>query len=235
MALPVVLLLLTQLTAKREHLSGVVLELLAGVAIGIVVPWLGIRLEASRFFKAVGLFQPLSAFAIGLLVLAICYRFSANLFLGTCAAGISISTFSSAVADSFERFGELIAELLKLAALLVFGAMISPNLFRDMSVWDYVFTVLATFAVRPPSVILSLAGTRLTWHEKFIAGWFGPKGFASVVYGLLILQGGQVHLAHVVGLAVVTSVLVFSSTDILIGQWFEQHGMPKSGGGNLDG
>src|SRR5438067_265362 len=84
----------------------------------------GIWQEKSRFFKAVGLFEPLNAFALGLLVLAICYRTGANLFLGAYAAGISVATFSSSVAESFQTFGELIAELLKLSALLVFGAMI---------------------------------------------------------------------------------------------------------------
>jgi NhaP-type Na+/H+ or K+/H+ antiporter len=228
LALPIVVLLLAQLRGQHENVWPVVLELLIGIVIGVGVPWLGIRLEESRLFKAVGIFQPLNAFSLGLLVLAICYGTGANLFLAAFAAGISVATFSTSVAESFQRFGELLAELFKLAALLIFGAMMAPRLFVALSGWDYLFIALATFLIRPPAVLLSLLGTELGWHERLLAGWFGPKGFASVVYGLLILHAGLTHLAHLVGLAVTASIVVFSSTDILLGRWFEAHHVPKS-------
>jgi NhaP-type Na+/H+ or K+/H+ antiporter len=228
LALPIVLLLLAKLSGGGQHLADIAYELLLGIAIGVVIPWLGIRLERTRFFKAVGLFEPLNAFAIGLLVLAICYRTGANLFLGAYAAGISVASFSSSVAQAFERFGELIAELLKLAALMIFGAVIAPELFASLSGRDYVFILLATFAVRPVAVVLSLLGTELSWREMLLAGWFGPKGFASVVYSLLILQAGMSHLAHLVGLAVAASIVVYSSTDVLVGRWFRDRHVAES-------
>ncbi len=77
---------------------------------------------------------------------------------------------------------------------------------------------------------MSLVGTELHWRERLLAGWFGPKGFASVVYGLLILQAGVPHLAHLVGMAVTASIVVFSSTDILVGRWFESHHVAHSAG-----
>jgi sodium/hydrogen antiporter len=228
LALPVVLLLLAHSGGKGEDLEQIIMELLLGIGIGIGIPWLGIRLEQSRFFKAVGLYQPLNAFALGLLVLAICYRTGANVFLGAYASGISMATFGSSTVESFQAFGEFIAELFKLAALLIFGAMIAPRFFTSLSGWDYLFIVLATFVVRLPAIAVSLIGTELTWTERMLAGWFGPKGFASVVYGLLILQAGLTHPAHLVGLAVTASIVIFSSTDILVGRWFEAHHVRES-------
>lgn len=227
-ALPIVLVLLSRLNGKGESLPEVAIELLLGIAIGSIIPWLGIRLEQIHFFKAVGLFRPLNAFALGLLVLATCYRTGANLFLAAYAAGISLASFGGDFVQSFHRFGELLAELFKLAAILVFGVMIAPRFFEVLSAGDFVFIFVATFAIRPPAVVLSLIRTELTWHERVLAGWFGPKGFASVVYGLLILQAGLTHLAHLVGLAVTASIVVFSSTDMLVGRWFEKHHVRKS-------
>jgi len=228
LALPIVLLLLAKMNGRAGGVLQLTGQLVLGVAVGIVVPWLGIQLEQTRFFKAVGLFQPLNAFALGLLVMAICYTTNANLFLGAYAAGITLATCGSSAVASFQEFGELIAELFKLSALLVFGAILAPGFFVALSGWEYLFIVLAVFAVRPPSVLLSLTRTELTTRERLVAGWFGPKGFASVVYGLLILRAGVTNLAHLVGLGVAASIIVFSSTDMLVGRWFESHSVPKS-------
>ena len=50
--------------------------------------------------------------------------------------------------------------------------------------------MLALILVRPVTLWLSLLGSRLPWREKAAVAWFGPKGFASVVYGLLVLESG---------------------------------------------
>ena len=221
LALPLVLLSIAGVTNGGDDMPLIVEELLAGIAIGIFIPWLGIRLEASRFFKAAGLYEPLNAFAIGLLVMAICYVTGANLFFGAYAAGLSVATFSASVAESFRHFGELVAELLKLLALVVFGGMVAVNFFALLPGREYLFILIATFAVRPVVMAISLSGSALQWRERLVAGWFGPKGFASVVYGLLILQAGLSRLAHLVGLAVAASIVIFSSTDILVGRWFQ--------------
>ncbi len=169
---------------------------------------------------------------MGLLVLAVSLRTGANMFLAAFAAGISVVSFSQSVAESFQRFGELVTELLKLAALFVFGALIAPRFFTPLHWLEYVFIALALFAVRPAAIWVALQGSRIGRHETLTVGWFGPKGFASVVYGLLILQAALPHLAHLVGLAVAGSIVVYSSTDILVGRWFKRRASapsPESG------
>ena len=186
LALPVVILLLSHLEGRGGATGSSLLELLLGIAFGVFIPWIIIALQGSRFLNAVGLFQPLNAFAIGVLVLAACYRFQANVFLGAFAAGITVATVSKEAAEAFQRFGELVSELLKLLALLLFGAAIAPNFFAALSGWDYAFVLLATFAVRPLALALVMFRTELSRREVVVIGWFGPKGFASVVYGLLV-------------------------------------------------
>ena len=222
LALPLVVLLLSVVSGRGQRPALVIWNLVFGVLIGVAIPWIGIRLEESRFFEAVGLFQPLNAFALGLLVLAVAYATGANLFLAAFAAGVSVASFSASVKESFERFGELIAELLKLAAVFVFGALIAPHFFQVLPFWSYVFVGLAVFAVRPIAIWLALARTELDRHEILTVGWFGPKGFASVVYGLMILAAGNSWAAHLIALAIAASIVVYSSSDILIGRWFQK-------------
>jgi NhaP-type Na+/H+ or K+/H+ antiporter len=61
--------------------------------------------------------------------------------------------------------------------------------------------------------------------------WFGPKGFASVVYGLLVLEsqiGAADKIFHLVALTIVLSILAHSSTDIVVARAFdEEHEIPQ--------
>jgi NhaP-type Na+/H+ or K+/H+ antiporter len=125
---------------------------------------------------------------------------------------------------AFESLGESLAELSKFAALLVFGALLTPSLFGDLPFGGYVAVVLAIVAVRPLSLLGSLAGTGIDRREKLTAAWFGPKGFASVVYGLLVLQSGipQGKQAYtLIAVCIAFSIVAHSSTDVPIARLFD--------------
>lgn len=225
LALPIVVVLLA--AAGGGEIDGAELagELALGVGIGIVVPWAAIALERTSVFAAAGTYQPLGVFAIGLLVLGLSLLTHANLFLAAFAAGITVATIAPEMRDAFRGFGELVTELLKLAALLVFGALISPAFLAETPASGYVFAVLAIVAVRPLSIVLALAGGRLGWRELGAAAWFGPKGFASVVYGLLVLGSGIARadeLFHLIAIVIALSILAHSSTDVLVARLFRE-------------
>lgn len=226
LALPPLLVLLSMVGPHKDPWFHIVEEMLLGIAIGVVVPWGAIRLEKSRLFAAAESYKPLHAFAIGLLVLGLCYATKANLFLAACSAGITVATLAPEARDSFHGFGELVTELLKLAALLVFALVIAPSFFTLIG-WRYiVFVFVAVFLVRLLVFQFALIPSDLTRREKLVAGWFGPKGFASVVYGFMIWNGGfqaSGLLAHLMAIAITASILVYSSSDILVGRWLNKH------------
>ena len=101
--------------------------------------------------------------------------------------------------------------------------MLTPQLFGDLSFGGYVAVVLAIVLIRPASLLLSLIGTRFTRQEKLVAAWFGPKGFASVVYGLLVLQAsipqGQ-EAFTLIAVCIAFSIVAHSSTDVPIARLF---------------
>ena len=196
-------------------------------------PCCAIRLERLRLFEAATAYEPLNAFAIGLFVFALASLTHANAFLAAFSAGITIATMSPAIRNAFHRFGELVAELLKLAAVLVFGALISPRFLGEIPVSGYVFAAGALLLARPASLGIAMLGSTLHRRERIAAAWFGRKGFASVVYGLLIVKSGfsaSGELFHLVALVVVASIVAHSSTDVVIARWFESGGDASSHG-----
>jgi sodium/hydrogen antiporter len=190
LALPVVLVMLAVISAQEVKVGTLLGELALGVVLRVVVPWAAIQLERSRFFSAALIYEPLNAFAIGLLVFALASLTHANEFLAAFSAGVMVATLSPEIRETFHEFGEILAELLKLAALLVFGALISPGFLAEINPSGYIFALLALVVIRPIALGLALLGSDLDWRGRVVAAWFGPKGFASVVYGILILKAG---------------------------------------------
>lgn len=224
LALPIVLILLAAAGGSDTHGEQLLFEIILGIAVGVVVPVIVLSLEKLSFLQAIRSLQPLLAVSIGLLVLAICEASHANLFLGAFAAGITVATIGPGLRHEFEQFGELVTELLKLAAIMVFGALITPTLlFTEIPFAGWIFAVLALVVARPLALLVSFLGAKLSLGEQAAAMWFGPKGFASVVYGLIILESGIVRadeIYHLVALVIVLSILSHSSTDVVIARRF---------------
>lgn len=227
LALPVVLVLLAAVGGATEA-DAAGRELLLGGVVGVVVPLAAIRLEQSRFFAASGPYERINGFAIGLLVYALSVTTHANLFLAAFAAGVTVASAAPRAREAFHGFGELVTELLKLAALFIFGTLLIPEVFATSGLAVYAFALLAVLAVRPVVLPLALAGSGLDRAESAVAAWFGPKGFASVVYGLIILQAGvdrAPQLFALIALTAAASIVLHSSTDVLIADWFrDRHG-----------
>jgi NhaP-type Na+/H+ or K+/H+ antiporter len=225
LALPLVILFMATASARNTVFSASE-ELLLGAGLGIAIPWLVLRLEGSRYFGASGRFQPLNAFAIGLVILVASGLLHANIFWAGFAAGIAVADFGPRAREAFHQFGELIAELLKLAALLIFGLRAAAVLFRPLTWGEIGFIVLALFAARIAAMQLALLGSQVPPHDRIVIGWFGPKGFSSVVYALMIFDLGTPvahHLARLAAVTIALSIVVYSSTDILVVRWWRRH------------
>ncbi|QBI54990.1 cation:proton antiporter domain-containing protein [Streptomonospora litoralis] len=223
LALPVVVVLLSLAADQPPHPALLAGELGLGVAVGVGVALLGIGLERLPWLSATTRYEPLGAFAIGLIILALCLLTHANMFLAAFTAGVTIATASPEMRAAFDRFGESIAELLKLAALLAFGALMSPSFLAEIPLAGWVFALLVLLVARPAAMLLALLGSGMGRRETTAVAWFGPKGFASVVYGLLVLESDlsrSDELFHLAALAIVISILAHSSTDVLVARRF---------------
>ena len=223
LALPFVIVLLEVASREELHLGDLAAELLLGVVIGVVVPWVVLWLERSRVFAASSEYVAITAVSIALTVLVLCALTNANLFLAAFTAGITVATHGQREAEAFREVGDLIAELLKLAALLVFGLLISPPFLAEIRFGGWVFAVLALVVARPAALLVSFLRSHLSAREQLAAMWFGPKGFASVVYGLLVLRAdiaASDAIFHLTALTIALSIFAHSSTDVIVARSF---------------
>ena len=223
LALPVVLIFIAAVGGPDVEPVLLTLELVGGVALGVGVPVLVSLLLRIRFLAATPLYASLGPIAIAIIIYGVATATGANLYLAAFSAGITIASAAPDMRDAFIEYGEYIAEIVKLLAIFVFGALIAPSLLADVPPLGYLFAVLILVVARPVAVEVALIGSKLPWEERATAAWFGPKGFASVLYGLLVLESGNPdaeYLFHLIVVAISLSIVAHSSTDVPIAGYF---------------
>jgi NhaP-type Na+/H+ or K+/H+ antiporter len=79
-------------------------------------------------------------------------------------------------------------DTLALITWVVFGAAVIGQSFGSFS-WQVVFYALLSLTIiRMVPVFLVLAGMNLRPDEKLFIGWFGPRGLASIVFAVIVLN-----------------------------------------------
>ncbi|GAB3495259.1 cation:proton antiporter [Amycolatopsis cihanbeyliensis] len=217
LALPFVLIFLATVEHEPSELGTVGIELGLGLALGIAIPVLVTLAWRLRLLTAEPRLQALGPLAIAVMLYAACHLTHANPYLAAFVAGSALATMDKVAVEHFEPLGEILSEITKFAALLVFGALITPERLSHLGLGEWALAVLAILLIRPAAMLFSLGRTALTRGERLTAAWFGPKGFASVVYGLLALQSGIPSNEAVFDLVAVTialSIVLHSSTDV---------------------
>jgi NhaP-type Na+/H+ or K+/H+ antiporter len=225
LALPVVVTLLDLLRRQELRLWSTLGEGGLGIALGVIAPGAFTWLEKRSFFGVSQRYRSLGGIAVGCAVYALSDLLHANEFLAAFASGATLATTSPSLATALKEVGDPVTEALKLAALLILGAMLSIQHLLETGVAGFAFALIALLAARPLALALALVNGGLTRGEWLAAAWFGPKGFASLFYALLLLQTGVPRghwLFQPVALVIVLSILAHSSTDVLVGRRFSK-------------
>jgi NhaP-type Na+/H+ or K+/H+ antiporter len=210
------LLFFIALAAEAGHrgeglLWGFVLEQLGlGTLIGLVIGYGGGWLLglARRRQWATGAMGQLGLVALPLLCALASEHFRASMFIAAFVAGLAVQVrFKEAGRESIE-FTEGWGQLANLLVFFLFG-IIAAQALPKMSLAPVCYAVLSLTVVRMLPVALALIGTGLRMPTVLFMGWFGPRGLASIVLGLVFLE----HEGHLPGetsitLAVVATVLL---------------------------
>jgi NhaP-type Na+/H+ or K+/H+ antiporter len=85
---------------------------------------------------------------------------------------------------------EGVGETLALMTWFVFGATVIGQSYQHFTWEMLVFAILSLTVIRMLPVYLSLSGTGESTASKLFLGWFGPRGLASIVFAIIVLNKG---------------------------------------------
>jgi NhaP-type Na+/H+ or K+/H+ antiporter len=145
--------------------------------------------------------------ALALLAYSSAVELGGNGFIAAFVGGLALGTvLPEREQEDALSFDAQTGELLSFVVWFLFGAVLVSAL-SDTTWQTAVFVVLALTAVRMVPVALSLVGSRLDRTTVAFIGWFGPRGLASVVFGILAFDSLNDHEGGVVTAAVTLTVL----------------------------
>jgi NhaP-type Na+/H+ or K+/H+ antiporter len=105
---------------------------------------------------------------------------------------------------------EGVGNLMSLLTWFVFGALAFGKGLQNVSWQVLLYAVLSLTIVRMLPVMLCLIGIKMRANSKMFLGWFGPRGLASIVFIVIVLEEnlpGSDTLVAVVTWTVVLSII----------------------------
>ena len=222
-ALPAVLffgcfLNMTHQSGEVNWLAFLALQLTLGPIVGIAVGWIGGHLiggAASRGWITTT-YQGVAAMALALVAFAVAEHLGGNGFIAAFLCGLTYGNLRVDFSHFLHDFTETESEVLSQLTFLLFGLAILPHALEAATLEMVLYALASLTFVRMVPVALSMVGVRFYPPTLGFLGWFGPRGLASLLFALLILEDLNVESAErietIVSITVLFSIVLHGMT-----------------------
>jgi NhaP-type Na+/H+ or K+/H+ antiporter len=222
LVLPFILLGAILVSTDMKETDGLVLmaglQIVVGPIVGIGLGWL-----AARALDYVQQRDWVIESAQGIVFLSTAFvSFVASVLVGGngfIAAFVAGAVFGNTYRHDIHFINEFMdsaGQLLTMAAFLVFGALMLPDGLAHFSWSTVLISISFLTVVRMVPIFLALIGTGVALREKLFLGWFGPRGLASILFTLIVMDEfnlpNEDELLACVSLTVALSVLLHGVT-----------------------
>ncbi|MEM0927611.1 MAG: DUF4105 domain-containing protein, partial [Planctomycetota bacterium] len=219
LALPAVLMFLALSAGQTERstfdwiqfsIGQVTIGPLAGIVVGFVGGKLLLWGKRTGWMNQA--FQDLSPLGLSLLAYAAANLVGGNGFIAAFCAGLTLGNSARSVCKCIYEFAEAEGQLLTLLVFMVFGAITLPETLRAFHPIHLLYAIASLTVIRILPVAISLVGVHLRPSTKLFLGWFGPRGIASILYALLLVEASDVPnretLLSVISITVLMSIFL---------------------------
>jgi NhaP-type Na+/H+ or K+/H+ antiporter len=209
--------------AEARELFG---EALFGALVGIALGFAGGRIH--HHLPGGGLtprYEGIYAIGFGLAAFGLADVTVGNGLIAAFVAGIAMGAAEREVPDAFLDFAENVSAISQLLTFFIFGALIVATGYHD-EIWRLaLFIPFALLVARPAAIWLAFLRERVPGSGKAFVAWFGPKGVASMLFALFVLDsqvGERSLIFDVAAFTILASILAHGLTDTVGARWVER-------------
>jgi NhaP-type Na+/H+ or K+/H+ antiporter len=106
-------------------------------------------------------------------------------------------------------------ETLGMLTWALFGAVVIPEVVGLLNWQVIVYALLSLTVIRMLPIVLSLTGTKEKIESKLFLAWFGPRGLASIVFAVIVINNnlpGADLIAVVIACTIILSAFAHGMT-----------------------
>jgi sodium/hydrogen antiporter len=194
---PVILILLgyasgTQVEhAAFAHVTTVVVEEIGiGLAVGLLLTAAAsaMLLFAIRHAWTSGRWLETPALGLAAACFAAAQAIGGSGFIACFVGGLLLSPLRAGLKHDMMRGAETTGGILGFVTWVMFGSVAVPWMIDRITWPALLYAVLSLSVIRMAPVYLCLCGTRIDMAGKLFIGWFGPRGLASIVFAIIVLD-----------------------------------------------
>jgi NhaP-type Na+/H+ or K+/H+ antiporter len=152
-------------------------------------------------------------------------------FIAAFVGGFVFGAIRRRSGGEIEYLIEEVGNVLNAVTFIVFGAVLLGPALGDVTWSIALYAVLSLTVVRLIPVAIAMIGTGARRPTLAFLGWFGPRGLASIVFAILVLEeGGLPHdglilttIYVTIGLSVLAHGLTAAPLANRYASWHESH------------
>ena len=183
--------------AAQQIGLGAFAGIVVGAAGGWLLHWAAKHTWLSKTYAGFG------ALALAIMAYAVADLVHGNGFIAAFVGGLATGRVSREVGEHVSEFAEEQGQLFNFVVFYVFGA-VALTILKGLTWQMVLYAVLSLTVIRMVPVAIALRKQGLSRNTVLFMGWFGPRGLASIVLGLIVVE----EASQVVDRAFMAPVLV---------------------------
>jgi NhaP-type Na+/H+ or K+/H+ antiporter len=165
-------------------------EIGIGLLAGITVMYFGSKLlvySESRKWIGEG-WKPTIVIALAFTCFSLADIFGGSGFIACFTGGFIYGIVNKKYKSNLQKHAEGLANGLTFVIWFLFGLIVVGTYFSQITWQIFLYAVLSLTIVRLIPVIIALIKRKLALKEKLFIAWFGPRGLASIVFAIMLLD-----------------------------------------------
>ncbi|TMN69736.1 sodium:proton antiporter [Pseudoalteromonas sp. S1727] len=179
--------------------------IIAVLAMAVIIPLIKFAMMRHYFSNNT---SPFLVVGMAMTIFSIAQSFHSSGFIAVFVAGLIFDKYTAQpLREKLVEDSEHIADFTGLLIWCLFGFVCSYLVLPNISWTVIVFALLSTTLIRIIPVMLSLQFTNLKFKERLTFAWFGPRGLASIVFTLMVIDTAIENKYQIATIAMTTILL----------------------------
>lgn len=204
-------------------------EIGIGLAVGMVLTTMATMLlkfaRGQQWLTRAWIQVPVVALAFG--CFAVAQFLGGSGFIAAFSGGLLFGGLAKRHREELLLAAEGAGDTLALITWVIFGSAVAGQAVGHFSWLILLYAVLSLTAIRMLPVFVVLTGLGVSNEGKLFMGWFGPRGLASIVFGVIVLNANLPNSGPIAMTVVCTVMLSILTHGITANPWAKAYGARK--------